>query len=789
MKSLLPNPSTAAAARRVRIGVWVAMAGLAGLDFLTPLGVAGWILLLLPLWWSASLPQQRWPPVFVTAAVSCLLIAMGAWLSPPGGPLWLSLVNRAIGMVVILVVAVLLARLVRDHDEELRLLDELTERRRVEEVLKSNEELLRQIFRTAAAGMCLIDDQMRYAKVNPEFAAIFGYAPDEMLGMDLRAVIPPERHREAEQAYQARLQGDESAKEVEVRTRHGERRIVQSNGSRVLHHGGNRYLLCVVHDITDRKRVEETLRESRERLALALSGADLGVWETDMRTGRNVWDERIPALLRVPPERVDQAQERWLEFIHPDDRLRVEQEVKRALETRSRLETEFRVTRMDGEIRWFSSRSNIVKGSDQQDRAIGVVQDITELKQAEEALVRFNGELEERVAERTRELVASQDRLRALTAELNLAEERERKRLATELHDHLAQLLVLARLKLGQLKQSSELGEKEADLLKQAEDVLSESLRYTRTLLANLSPTVLHEFGLPSALRWLSEQMQRYELSVSIEIAGRDEIELPQDRAVLLFQSVRELLINASKHAQAKQAWVTVEQNNEALRIEVRDKGAGFDVAAVASHSRLSSGFGLFSIRERMVALGGSLVVQSAVGNGTRATLVLPHAGRSGLKSGRTHEEAARQSGADPWTASPTVLVPPGSGRTRVLLVDDHALMRQGLRSMLEAYADVEVVGEACDGEEALNCIGQLLPSIVVMDINMPKMNGIEATARMKAQHPDITIIGLSVNAEDESQEAMKKAGTTILLTKEAAVNQLYAAIQLAGRRPAEARS
>jgi DNA-binding NarL/FixJ family response regulator len=113
-----------------------------------------------------------------------------------------------------------------------------------------------------------------------------------------------------------------------------------------------------------------------------------------------------------------------------------------------------------------------------------------------------------------------------------------------------------------------------------------------------------------------------------------------------------------------------------------------------------------------------------------------------------------------------------------VLLVDDHAMVRQGLKTMLENYADVEVVGEACDGEEALVCTEQLNPAVVVMDINMPKMNGIEATTRLKARYPDLAIIGLSVNAGEENQKAMKKAGATSLITKEAAVEQLYAAIQ-----------
>ena len=113
-----------------------------------------------------------------------------------------------------------------------------------------------------------------------------------------------------------------------------------------------------------------------------------------------------------------------------------------------------------------------------------------------------------------------------------------------------------------------------------------------------------------------------------------------------------------------------------------------------------------------------------------------------------------------------------------VLLVDDHALLRQGLRTLLEGYPDVQVVGEACNGEEALGSVERLCPAVVVMDINMPKLNGIEATARLKARYPDLIVIGLSVNAEEENQEAMKSAGASRLISKDVAVEQLYAAIK-----------
>jgi DNA-binding NarL/FixJ family response regulator len=112
-----------------------------------------------------------------------------------------------------------------------------------------------------------------------------------------------------------------------------------------------------------------------------------------------------------------------------------------------------------------------------------------------------------------------------------------------------------------------------------------------------------------------------------------------------------------------------------------------------------------------------------------------------------------------------------------VLLVDDHAMVRQGLRTLLESYDDVEVVGDAANGEEAMTLVERLQPTVVVMDINMPRMNGIEATRQIRARHPTIIVVGLSVNAERENQDALRYSGGNILLTKEAAVDQLYLAI------------
>jgi signal transduction histidine kinase len=150
-------------------------------------------------------------------------------------------------------------------------------------------------------------------------------------------------------------------------------------------------------------------------------------------------------------------------------------------------------------------------------------------------------------------------------------------------------------------------------------------LKYTRTLVTELSPPVLRDHGLPAGLTWLGEYMQKHDVTVTVTVPD-EELQLPENQTVLLFQSVRELLINSSKHAGTREATVAMEHSDGLLRIEVRDEGVGFNLAAVgkASAEGVSSKFGLFSIGERMRALGGSLEIESVPGKGTTATLILP---------------------------------------------------------------------------------------------------------------------------------------------------------------------
>ena len=97
--------------------------------------------------------------------------------------------------------------------------------------------------------------------------------------------------------------------------------------------------------------------------------------------------------------------------------------------------------------------------------------------------------------------------------------------------------------------------------------------------------------------------------------------------------------------------------------------------------------------------------------------------------------------------------------KIRILLADDHTLLRAGIRALLEKQHDMEVVGEAADGREALQNVAELRPDVVLMDIAMPGMDGMEATKRIKSQYPDVQILALTMLEDDRYFFQMVRAG------------------------------
>jgi signal transduction histidine kinase len=377
---------------------------------------------------------------------------------------------------------------------------------------------------------------------------------------------------------------------------------------------------------------------------------------------------------------------------------------------------------------------------------------------------RFLDTAERLVNKRTQQLLHTQARLRTMAQTLTLTEQRERKRMAGELHDYLAQLLVLGKMKLSNLHAHiQKIGGPAAALSQEIDQTFSKALDYTRTLIAELSPPVLYELGLPTALQWLADQMKKERLTVEVRL-GTSHLPLPEHQAILLFHSVRELLINVVKHAGTNKAILTLDVTDHELRIAVQDEGKGFKTDSLEP-TEPGHQFGLFSLKERMEELGGWLRVESAPRRGTTVTLGLPFT--SAVSPPDLTKSKAQVS-------SP---VAKAAGVRRVLLVDDHAMVRQGLRAILDHYPDLFIIGEAADGREAVSIATKRAPDVIIMDINMPRMDGIDATKRIKKEQPETVIIAVSVNDTPHLRESMQKAGASAFVSKEEAGERLYETI------------
>ncbi len=380
------------------------------------------------------------------------------------------------------------------------------------------------------------------------------------------------------------------------------------------------------------------------------------------------------------------------------------------------------------------------------------------------------------------ELRSSNDRLQRrarqlqrLTLEVAEAEERERRRLAEVLHDDLQQVLAGAKFQLGAIAARAVRGEDVGDAVEAVEGLLDEAVVMSRGLSRRLGPSALRGAGLMALLEWQARQVGELH-GLRVEVTGPDDEELDDDRVNrFLVRAVQELLFNVVKHSSCDLAQVEVRCLGGRIRVEVRDRGRGFDPAELDEADAGTDGLGMFSIRERLDLLGGGMEISSAPGAGTSVRLELPYADEARDKAA----DAEREDDAlSPQTAPREGDDVRDESMIRVLLVDDHRLMRHGLRTLLENHGGIEVVGEADDGQQAVELADALEPDVIVMDAAMPVMDGLEATLSIKARHPDVRIIGLSMFEEGEMAQRMFDAGADAFLNKAGPSEALVAAIR-----------
>ena len=519
---------------------------------------------------------------------------------------------------------------------------DVTPERGVEAALRSREERLRRMTNVEGIGVLTFEAATgALVDANDAFLAMGGYTRQQVAAGTLtwRDLTPPEFVAVSEQ-------------QLEVLHRTGrigpyEKEYFRADGSRarMLFAGaamGDGTVVEYCIDLVGRIAAEERFRESEERYRTIVENVkDYAILTTDPRGVVTSWNEGSERVFRYASgEIMGRNADR---LFTPEDRAAGEH--VKELETAAR---EGRASddrwqmRKGGERFWAGGVTTAMR--DAAGNLTGftkILRDETPRKQMEEQLKAANEALERRVAERTGALEAHQRQLRSLVAELGRAEVRQRRLLATELHDNLAQLLAVCKMRASAIEAQAPPDTSlrtEAGLVK---GDLQEAITYTRGLMADLRPDVLDEHDLAAALAWAGERMARHGLRVDVVDDGEPK-PLHEEVLGFLFLSVRELLWNVVKHAKTTEATVRVERADGLVRVTVEDRGRGFEPSKRAILPTEEGGFGLFSIAERIDLLGGRMEIHSAKRRGTRVTLtapVDPAAGRGIRESGTQGRE------------------------------------------------------------------------------------------------------------------------------------------------------
>lgn len=246
-----------------------------------------------------------------------------------------------------------------------------------------------------------------------------------------------------------------------------------------------------------------------------------------------------------------------------------------------------------------------------------------------EALVRKRVEAALLASERA--LLEQQERLRSAAFDAAVVQARERRQIAVDLHDSIGQSLALAAIKLSSVREAAE-GAPRA-VIDEVVELLAQTVVDSRDLVFALSPPMLYDLGLGAALSWLVEELaKKHGMDITLVDEHANAGGLDETTAVVLFRAIRELLMNVRKHAGSLKAGLSLRDVSEHLEVVVEDAGAGFDPAE-KTFAQHGGGFGLFSLREQISRIGGTVELTSSKGRGTRAQVRVP-LGRKARRSG-----------------------------------------------------------------------------------------------------------------------------------------------------------
>ena len=516
---------------------------------------------------------------------------------------------------------------------------DISKRKRVEEALRVIEERYALVEQATNDGVWDWNPLTGEDYLSPRWKALLGFEDHELPNRDdtFFSLIHPDdlnavrnavhRHIELHLAYDI---------DVRLRCKDGGYRWFNTRGRAIRNDEGKFVrMLGAITDITGRKQAEAALAESERRLREAQSVGRIGDWQFDVLTQRISWSDAMFRLFERDPALGPPGLAEVMAYYFPEDCLRLEDHIRRAIETGEGYAIDLHLRLPGGEERYHHAIARVQKDSEEKVvRLYGVAQDITERKRAEDELRRLNAELERRVATRTASLLSSTESLllsatalrkatderRRLEAEIIEISEAERQRIGHDLHDDLGQQLAGLSWLSSVLEQKLQAqSSPETGSAARIAELLGNALNLTRSLARGLQPVPAESGGLMAALSGMAARSAEL-FKVGCRFTCRKPVHFQNPKAAThLYRIAQEAVTNAVKHGQAKQIRITLSASRGKLLLTVADDGDGWKKPDPAH-----DGLGVRIMRYRAETLGGSLAFHKTPGGGTRVACTIP---------------------------------------------------------------------------------------------------------------------------------------------------------------------
>lgn len=476
---------------------------------------------------------------------------------------------------------------------------------RVQETLARSQKRFHYAFLTSPDSVAIIEAEARiYTDVNEMFSLFLGYQKESVIGRKFTDVALLQDSQEQKHLLDTiEKRGPVINRETQFVDAEGE---VKSGLLSVMTMplDQRKHFVLAIRNIDALRKIEEALEKSEARYRELFNNMSSGVAVFQVRNAGNTF---VFMDFNRAAERIENIKKKnilgrnFVEVVPSAEKYGLLDAFKRVHKTGKPEYHPVAVYREGELILWKENYVYRLPSGE----IVDVYDDITERKLAESKLLTY------------------QEKLQSLASELSLVEERERRSIATDLHDQIGQTLSVIKMRCFELRHEL----KEPHLIQQVDEIkelVKQTIQDTRSLTFELSPPVLYELGLVAAIDWLAEQFQlKHNLKCSVETDKKPK-PLSQDIEIVLFRSVRELLVNIVKHAQAKKVKITIRVNKTNLRIRVADDGVGFSPETKTNKTYKNQQLGLFNITERIRHLGGSLEMATQKGKGTMVTLVAP---------------------------------------------------------------------------------------------------------------------------------------------------------------------